>query len=401
MFSKKIRGSKTLQSGRKVGLGNGGLRNCKSLQDLRSSLSQKKATKMQGRAQVTSKSKAVSSVGDARQKITSKKSQVKPVLRSISLLDERRKEQRQNLHQQNRSLTLSTGGNIQVTTRQEVPPDRMATVMGDSIKITAKVERRNEDMDRQANVIAGFLTITAKNEDTKRKQWENQRRKKERQNEARKKEQELERVEGRRRKERERALYSQTTEDTHVYESNVSRPQASRNLTVSKSEASLDHGSKRNGPHMGKGSIAMQTKDDEALATSRITVSNLHPAVTQQDVEELFGAIGNLKSCKMLSRGFAEVVYAQKRDALIALSRYHNRKLDGQPMQCKLNTLPSAPLYSPPPARLAPLAPLAPLRPAVKSSPRPLPSSVPDERQHRQPTQTTQATRPVVFKVRI
>lgn len=403
MFSKKIRGGKTLQSGRKVGLGNESLRTSKNSQDLRSSLSQKKATKMQGRVQVTSKSKAVSSVGDARRKITSKKSQVEPVLRSISLLDERRKEQRQNLHQQNRSLTLSTGGNIQVTTRQEVPPDRMATVMGDSIQITAKVERRNEDMDRQANVIAGFLTITAKNEDTK-KQRGSQLRKKERQNEARKREQEPERVAGlgrRRKDQRERALYSETAEDNHVYESNVSRPQASRNLTVGKSGASLEHGSKRNGPQMGKGSTAMQAEDEDALATSRITVSNLHPAVTQQDVEELFGAIGSLKSCKMLSRGCAEVVYAQKRDALIALSRYHNRKLDGQPMQCKLNTLPSAPLYSPPPARLAPLAPLAPLRPTVKSSPRPLPSSVPEERQHRPPAQTTQAMRPVVFKVRI
>ena len=392
MFSKKIRSGKTLQSGRKVGLGTGGLRNPKRSQDLRSTLAQKKMTQTQaGRTQITSKSKA-GGQRDARQKIVSKKSEIKPVARSISLLDERRKEQRQNLHQKNRSLTLATGGNIQVTARQEVPPERMATMMGDSIRITAKVERKKEDLDRQANVFGGFLTITAKNDDAKRRERENQARKRERQNVARKREQEREAG----RKEKVHTVYSQVAEENHVYTSSLSRENASGSFRDSVLKGRLDHSVKSNISQAGKATFP--TKEE---GSSRITVSNLHPAVTQQDVEELFGVIGNLKSCKMLGRGCAEVVYQRKEHSLLALSRYHNRKLDGQPMQCKLNTLPSAPLYSPPPTRLAPLAPLAPLRPAATSSPRPLPGSVPTERNQRPATLTAPVTKPVVFKVRI
>lgn len=392
MFSKKIRSGKTLQSGKKVGLGTRGLKNPKQSQDLRSALTHKKVARMQSsRAQLTNKTKAGSLV-DARQKIATKKNQSKPLFRSISLLDERRKEQRQNVHQKNRSLTLSTGGNIQVTTRQEIPPDRMATMMGDSIRITAKVDRTKEDMDRQANLIGGFLAITAKNEEAKRKERENELRKRERQTEARKRERE--RDARRREKEREHSLYNQLAEESHIYASNVSQMHNSDSFRDSVFEGRLDRSL----------SSLPSSKEEVSSSTSRITVSNLHPAVTQQDVEELFGVVGELMSCKMLGSGCAEVVYAQKEDALLALSKYHNRKLDGQPMQCKLNTLPSASLYSPPPARYTPLPPL---RPVAKSTLRPLPSSVPAERNHRVPTQTArtqntaQAARPVVFKVRI
>lgn len=395
MFSKKIRSGKTLQSGRKVGLATGGLRNPKRSQDLRSALAQKKMTKTQpGRTQITGKSRPGGGQGDARQKIVSKRTEIKPVARSISLLEERRKEQRQNLHQKNRSLTLATGGSIQVTTRQEAPPERMATMMGDSIRITAKVERNKEDMDRQANVFGGFLTITAKNDDAKRKERENQVRKRERQNAARKREQEREAR--RKEKEREHTVYSQVAEEeNHIYTSTLSRENTSGRFRDSVLEGRLDHSGVKTSQ---SGKAAAPAKDE---GSSKITVSNLHPAVTQQDVEKLFGVIGNLKSCKMLGRGCAEVVYVHKEHALLALSRYHNRKLDGQPMQCKLNTLPSASLYSPPPTRPAPLAPLAPLRPAATSSPRPLLGSVPAERNHRTPNLTAPATKPVVFKVRI
>ena len=391
MYSKKNRSGKSLQSGRKAGMGTGGLRNPKRSQDLRAALAQKKT--QAGRAQLTSKSKARSLV-DARQKIATKKGQSKPLVRSISLINERRKEQRQNLQQQNRSLSLSTGGNIQVTARQDVPPDRMATMMGNSIQITAKVERSKEHMDRQANVIAGFLTITAKNEEAKRRERENEVRKRQRQNEARKRERE--RDARRREKEKEHTTYSQMAEESHLYTSNVSQLHTGASFRDSVFEGRLDHNLKSNTSQVERSPLP--AKVEAPSSTSRITVSNLHPLVTQQDIEELFGVIGDLKSCKMLGRGCAEVVYAQKEDALLALSKYHNRKLDGQPMQCKLNTAPSASLYSPPPARLAPLAPL---RPAAKSTPRPLPSSIPAEKNHRPPTQTTQGTRPVVFKVRI
>ena len=400
MYSKKSRNGKTLQSGRKVGVGTGGLKNPKRTRDLRTNLSQTNRVTNQGPR--NSRKTQGGNMVDARQKIATKKSQNKLLVRSISLLEERRKEQRQKLHQQNRSLTLSAGGNIQVTARQEVPPDRMATMMGDSIRITAKVERRREDMDRQANVIAGFLTITAKNEDAQRKEKEQEARKRARQNEAYKRERE--RDAKRKQKEAEHALYSQIAEESVIYASNGSQLHRG-SFGDGVYEGNLDHSLQANTSQSGKTSLP--GKEEVASSSTRVTVSNLHPAVTQQDVEELFGVVGGLRSCKMLGRGCAEVVYAQKNDALLAIKRYHNRKLDGQPMECKLATLPSASLYSPPPARYAPLAPL---RPLAKSTLKPLPSSVSAGANHRAPIQSTmthrtqstsQAARPVVFKVKI
>jgi len=387
MFKKKIRSGKVLQSGRKVGLGVGGSKNVRRSQDLRSTLAQKQAKKV-SRA-FTSKSKS-SSLVDARRKISSKKNQGRPLVRSISVLDEHRKEQRQNLHQQNRSLSLSTGGQIQITTKQEVPPDRSATMMGDSIRITAKVERSKEDLERDANIIAGYLTITAKNEAAKRKERENEAKKRERQNEARKRERERN-AKRREKEKRGHALYSQMAAENDLYTNNT-EADTGDGLRDTLLKGRLDHDPKSNRSQTGKGPISSK---QEIPSSCRITVSNLHPLVTQQDVQELFGVVGELRSCKMLGRGTAEVVYLRKEDALFAFSRYHNRKLDGQPMQCKLINLPSASLYSPPPARLPPLPPLR-ATPATPS--RPPPRSLPTEKEG---GQTNPTARPVVFKVRI
>ena len=392
MFKKKIRSGKVLQSGRKVGSGVGGSRNAKRSLDLRSTLAQKQTKRAQVSRAFTAKSKS-SSLVDARRKISSKKNQGRPLVRSISLVDERRKEQRQNLHQQNRSLSLSTGGQIQITTKQEVPPDRSATMMGDSIRITAKVERSKEDLEREANIIAGYLTITAKNEAAKRKERENEAKKRERQNEARKRERERN-AKRREKEKRGHALYSQMAGENHLYPkpNNTAQLDTGDALRDSVLEGRLDYGLKSNRSQTEKGPISSK---QELPSSCRITVSNLHPLVTQQDVQELFGVVGELRSCKMLGRGTAEVVYLRKEDALFAHSRYHNRKLDGQPMQCKLITLPSASLYSPPPARLPPLPPL---RATPAAPPRPPARSLPVERDQ---GQSTQSSRPVVFKVRI
>lgn len=388
-----MRSGKTLQSGRKVDLGAGGSRNVKRTQDLRSTLAQKQVKKSQAGRALTARSQGRSLV-DARQKISTKKNLGKPIARSISVLDEHRKEQRQNLHQQNRSLTLSTGGHIQITTKQEVPPDRSATMMGDSIRITAKVKRSKEELEREANIIAGYLTITAKNKEAKRKERENEAKKRERQNEARRRERE--RNAKRREKEsRGQTMYSQTAGENDFYAGKKSELDTEESFRDSVFEGRLDHSLKSNRSQTGKVPISSK---QEAPSSCRITVSNLHPLVTQQDVKELFGVVGDLRSCKMLGRGTAEVVYLRKEDAMFALNRYHNRKLDGQPMQCKLNTLPSASLYAPPPARLAPLPPLRPLHATPAPPSRPPPRSVPAEREH---VPTAQSSRPVVFKVRI
>ena len=152
-------------------------------------------------------------------------------------------------------------------------------------------------MDRQANVIAGHLTITAKNEDAKRKQREHQARRKEK--EARKKEQVRELA--KRRAERERALYTQNSEESKMLGSNVTQGYGNE----SRGEGRLDNRIQGN-------SVQAVTNKEERSSSARITVSNLHPAVTQQDVQELFGVIGSLKSCKMLGGGCAAVVYGPR-----------------------------------------------------------------------------------------
>jgi len=68
----------------------------------------------------------------------------------------------------------------------------------------------------------------------------------------------------------------------------------------------------------------------------RVSVSNLHPVATADDIEELFENIGEVSSAKMVTSGTVVVVFRQMADARKAVEIYHNRKLDGQPMQVKI-----------------------------------------------------------------
>ncbi|XP_018026918.1 mediator of RNA polymerase II transcription subunit 15 isoform X2 [Hyalella azteca] len=68
----------------------------------------------------------------------------------------------------------------------------------------------------------------------------------------------------------------------------------------------------------------------------RVMVSNLHPVATNEDIKELFGNLGPISSCKMARPGTAVVVYLDLNDAKRSVDVYHNRKLDGQPMQVKI-----------------------------------------------------------------
>ncbi|GFR85083.1 polymerase delta-interacting protein 3-like [Elysia marginata] len=70
----------------------------------------------------------------------------------------------------------------------------------------------------------------------------------------------------------------------------------------------------------------------------RVIVTNLFTGVTQDDIIELFGAVGPLKKAKLLKSGTAEVVYVNKKDAVSAVQKYHSRELDGQPMYVKMTT---------------------------------------------------------------
>ncbi|XP_056128153.1 polymerase delta-interacting protein 3 isoform X3 [Rhinichthys klamathensis goyatoka] len=73
------------------------------------------------------------------------------------------------------------------------------------------------------------------------------------------------------------------------------------------------------------------------LEGTKITVHNLHPRVTEEDIVELFCVCGALKRARLLKVGVAEVVFVRKDDAVSAYRKYNNRCLDGQPMKCNLH----------------------------------------------------------------
>ena len=85
-----------------------------------------------------------------------------------------------------------------------------------------------------------------------------------------------------------------------------------------------------------------------APEAATITISNLFHEVSQEDIRELFSQVGPIASVKLQydragrSSGVAQVTYAHRRDALLAIDRFHHVPLDGYPMQIDM-----APLQTP------------------------------------------------------
>ncbi|KAI6079681.1 polymerase delta-interacting protein 3 [Aix galericulata] len=63
------------------------------------------------------------------------------------------------------------------------------------------------------------------------------------------------------------------------------------------------------------------------LEGTKMTVNNLHPRVTEEDIVR----------ARLVHPGVAEVVFVKKEDAITAYKKYNNRCLDGQPMKCNLH----------------------------------------------------------------
>ncbi|WVZ54996.1 hypothetical protein U9M48_005717 [Paspalum notatum var. saurae] len=72
---------------------------------------------------------------------------------------------------------------------------------------------------------------------------------------------------------------------------------------------------------------------------TRLYISNLDYAVTNDDIKELFSDVGDLERYSInydrsgRSKGTAEVVFSRRSDALAAVKRYNNVQLDGKPMK--------------------------------------------------------------------
>ena len=68
----------------------------------------------------------------------------------------------------------------------------------------------------------------------------------------------------------------------------------------------------------------------------KLVVSNLEESVTDEDLTELFGDIGNVCKVSMKGKGIAEIVFAKREAAEKAVEMYDKRLLDGRPMKCTI-----------------------------------------------------------------
>lgn len=64
----------------------------------------------------------------------------------------------------------------------------------------------------------------------------------------------------------------------------------------------------------------------------KVLVTNLHPCVSGEDMEELFSTIGTIVTARMVREGVAEAQFLKEEDALRSVEVFHNRQLDGLPM---------------------------------------------------------------------
>ncbi|KAG8089336.1 hypothetical protein GUJ93_ZPchr0011g28218 [Zizania palustris] len=75
---------------------------------------------------------------------------------------------------------------------------------------------------------------------------------------------------------------------------------------------------------------------------TKLYVSNLDYAVSNEDIKELFSEVGILKHYSInydrsgRSKGTAEVVFSRRSDALASVKRYNNVQLDGKPMKIEI-----------------------------------------------------------------
>ncbi|RWS26706.1 polymerase delta-interacting protein 3-like protein [Leptotrombidium deliense] len=65
-----------------------------------------------------------------------------------------------------------------------------------------------------------------------------------------------------------------------------------------------------------------------------VLITNLNSTITDTDLLELFGDVGEMSSLQMVNSSTALVTYSNASDASKACETYNNRLLDGYPMSC-------------------------------------------------------------------
>ncbi|XP_064118582.1 polymerase delta-interacting protein 3-like isoform X3 [Macrobrachium nipponense] len=71
----------------------------------------------------------------------------------------------------------------------------------------------------------------------------------------------------------------------------------------------------------------------QAESGTKVVVSNLHPCVSVEDMEELLGTVGSVYNVRMVRQGVAEAFFVNQEDAYRSVELFNNRQLDGQPMK--------------------------------------------------------------------
>lgn len=82
--------------------------------------------------------------------------------------------------------------------------------------------------------------------------------------------------------------------------------------------------------------ISRMQNHSESTNGFNILVTNLQREVSKTDIVELFSDLGTVADVQMIQYGTALVTYFNREEAILACETYHNRLLDGQPMQCTL-----------------------------------------------------------------